>query len=476
MAEQTEQAKQKKASQSLAWNASRFFSSLLRFFKVTLDLKKGVDKKGITENIMDDISFVGYNAWILMASIFIASIGLNVNSTAVIIGAMLISPLMGPILGVGLGIGTFDWKMLKDSLKNFGIAIGISLFISWLYFTFTPLQEATPELLNRTRPTLLDVGIAFFGGLAGIIAVSRKEVSNVVPGVAIATALMPPLCTAGYGLAEGDFDLFLNAFYLFLLNSVFICLATFLIIKYLKLPLKQRVDPTKDRRARLLVSIFVLLIIIPSGFLFVDVIRESVFTSRTSAFMEDNFDFEHTRVMNSKMIYSDTVSVIEVFLLGENLTAKRQEDLRRMLPKYKLENVQLKIYQPENASEEIAGRLSEKIRTGIIEDIYRKKEEELHNKDEQISFLEGELVRYKEAEIPFASIVREVKAVFPAIDQLSYARLLQAGGEGTIDTVQTFIVRWNRTEGPEGILYKEQKLTNLLKARLEVDTLQVLRE
>lgn len=354
MTEQTEQTKQEKVNLSLTWNARRFFSSLVNFLRVTLDLKKGVDKKGIAENILDDISFSGYNAWILMASIFIASIGLNLNSTAVIIGAMLISPLMGPILGIGLGIGTFDWKTLSDSLKNFGIAIAIGLFVSWLYFTLTPLKEATPELLARTRPTLLDVLVAFFGGLAGIIAVSRKEVSNVIPGVAIATALMPPLCTSGYGLASGNYDMFLGAFYLFLLNSVFICIATFLIIKYLKLPLKERMDPARDRRARILVSVFVLLIIIPSGFLFVDVIKESVFSSRATTYLEENFSFEGTRVMNTNLVYNDSVPVIEVFLMGENLASEREGHLRRKLPQYGLDDAELKIYQAENATEEMA--------------------------------------------------------------------------------------------------------------------------
>ena len=195
------------------------------------DLHKGEeDKNAVLENVRNNISFSGSNLWILMAAVFIASIGLNVNSTAVIIGAMLISPLMGPIVGAGFALGVFDFQLLRRSLKNLLIATIASLLVSSIYFLLSPFKEAQSELLARTSPNIYDVLIAFFGGLVGVIAITRVEKGNPIPGVAIATALMPPLCTAGYGLATGNFKFFWGALFLYTINCVFIGIATFLIV------------------------------------------------------------------------------------------------------------------------------------------------------------------------------------------------------------------------------------------------------
>ncbi|WP_346860462.1 DUF389 domain-containing protein [uncultured Draconibacterium sp.] len=217
-------------------NSRYLIVAIRRFLRSVLSINDGTDIPATIEGIKRDIGFRGPTAWILIFSIFIASIGLNINSTAVIIGAMLISPLMGPILGIGLSIGTNDFETLVRSLKNLGIAVSIALFTSTLYFIITPLTIEQSELLARTKPTILDVMVALFGGFAGILAGSRKEKTNVIPGVAIATALMPPLCTAGYGLATLKLSYFFGAFYLFFINSVFISLATFLVVRYLKFP------------------------------------------------------------------------------------------------------------------------------------------------------------------------------------------------------------------------------------------------
>ena len=215
--------------------------------KEILDIRSGTDKKATIEDIKGDISFKGHKAWILIASVFIASVGLNMNSTAVIIGAMLVSPLMGPILGVGLSIGTNDWETLKRSAKNLIIAVVLSVITSFIYFKISPITATSSELLMRTTPTLLDVFVAFFGGIAGILAGSRGEKINVVPGVAIATALMPPLCTAGFGLANQHWDYFFGAIYLFLLNSVFIALATLIVVKFLRFPIVKYINIEKRK-------------------------------------------------------------------------------------------------------------------------------------------------------------------------------------------------------------------------------------
>lgn len=220
-----------------------------RFF----DLHKGEeDKRIVLENVRTSISFTGSNLWILMAAVFIASIGLNVNSTAVIIGAMLISPLMGPIVGAGFSLGIFDFHLLRKSLKNLLIATVASLLVSTIYFFLSPFKEAQSELLARTSPNIYDVLIAFFGGLVGVIAITRVEKGNPIPGVAIATALMPPLCTAGYGLATGNFKFFFGALFLYTINCVFIGIATFFIVKYLKYPPVNFVNKKKKRKFRIL--------------------------------------------------------------------------------------------------------------------------------------------------------------------------------------------------------------------------------
>ena len=203
---------------------------------------KDVNPIVVMEDIEKGIEFRGYNVWILICSIFICSIGLNVNSVAVVIGAMLISPLMGPIRGIGLSVGTNNFKLLIFSLINFGIATVVSILASFIYFKLMPFKDDTAEILARTEPFILDVLIAFFGGLAGIIAATKQDNSTVVPGVAIATALMPPLCVTGYGLATGNWNYTFGAFYLFILNSLFICLATIIVLRYLRFPLATYVN------------------------------------------------------------------------------------------------------------------------------------------------------------------------------------------------------------------------------------------
>jgi len=211
--------------------------SLRRALAYRFSLKADqADPADIDRSIRDGVVFKGTNLWVLMMAILIASIGLNVNSTAVIIGAMLISPLMGPIMGIGYGAGIYDFDLIKRGLKNLGIAAFISLLTSTLYFLASPLSEAQSELLARTTPTIWDVLIALFGGLAGIIATTRKEKTIVIPGVAIATALMPPLCTAGYGIATGSAHYFFGAFYLFFINCVFIAFSTLLVVASMRLP------------------------------------------------------------------------------------------------------------------------------------------------------------------------------------------------------------------------------------------------
>ena len=258
------------------------FSELFTQFK---DYLKGIldpsgDREGeaqTVENICSGINFKGSNLWVLIFAIFIASLGLNVNSTAVIIGAMLISPLMGPIMGIGLGLGINDFELIKKAFRNLAIATVFGILTSTFYFLISPLNEARSELLARTTPTIYDVLIAFFGGMAGIVASSTRLKGNVIPGVAIATALMPPLCTAGFGLASGNFSYFFGAFYLYVINSVFIAFATTLGVKLMHFSKKSFVDKVREKKVQQLVYTILFLTVVPSVYIKYNIVRTNIF-------------------------------------------------------------------------------------------------------------------------------------------------------------------------------------------------------
>lgn len=260
-----------------------------------------VDLDIIHDQIEKDIIFKGTNLWILVLAIFVASVGLNTNSTAVIIGAMLISPLMGPINGMGYSVATYNFPMFKTALKNFSFAVLASLIASTLYFTISPLSTAHSELLARTSPSIYDVLIAFFGGLAGIIAISSTQKGNVLPGVAIATALMPPLCTAGYGLATGQYDFFLGAFYLFAINTVFIALSSALICQFLEFPIRIPIEEKRKRKINHIISAIILITIIPSIYFGHKLVENEKFTEKSKKLIESIAIFEGNYLLKSKI-------------------------------------------------------------------------------------------------------------------------------------------------------------------------------
>lgn len=331
--EQEEQVKEE-----LKFSFSNFLRAFLIYLKTVVSIRQEVDYQGSVESIRNDIDFKGVNVWVLGASIVIASIGLNVNSTAVIIGAMLISPLMGPIVGVGLSIGINDFKMLIRSLKSLGTAVAISILISALYFFLTPFGEVQSELIARTRPTLLDVLVAIFGGTALIVAKTKKgTVASVIFGVAIATALMPPLCTAGYGLANGNWEFFLGASYLFLINSVFIALSTWLIVKYLGFPLTTYMNKQRQKRIKTYILVISLLIIVPSGFTFWNTIQESIFTNNAERFISENFDFEATWINKKDITYNDgETPTVDVYLMGDIISKELENKIEKKITRLRI--------------------------------------------------------------------------------------------------------------------------------------------
>lgn len=258
--------------------------SIISYFDIRKELE---DFDVIHSEIEKGIVFKGTNLWILMCAILVASVGLNMNSTAVIIGAMLISPLMGPINGMGYSIATYDWHLFRRSIKNLTFAIGISLITSTLYFVITPVNTAHSELLARTSPTIYDVFIALFGGLAGILAISSKLKGNVIPGVAIATALMPPLCTAGYGLATLQLNFFFGALYLFTINTVFIAVSSLTVCQILKLPIRSIIDPAQRKRVNSAITTILLITIIPSIIFGYDLVRKERFSESSNRYLQE---------------------------------------------------------------------------------------------------------------------------------------------------------------------------------------------
>lgn len=425
------------------------------------------NEKEIVELIRKGVEFRGTNLWVLIFAIFIASIGLNVNSTAVIIGAMLISPLMGPIMGIGLGIGINDFQLIKKAYKNLGIAVIISVIASTTYFFISPLSDAQSELLARTTPTIWDVLIALFGGLAGIVAATRKSTSNVVPGVAIATALMPPLCTAGYGLATGNLYYFVGAFYLFFINSVFISLSAFVIVRFLKFKKSAFVDNLVERRVRRSILIVVIITIIPSLVMAYNIVNHSIFERNAKRFIAEELNFENTQIVSRNISYKGGKSMIEVFLLGETIEPKLIQQVKTKLKNYGILDTELKIRQGVNSEKVDINTL----RTGVIEDLYRKNEEIIRNKDSKITLLESELSRLKSESFPVEDISNEIKALNKNLSEFTMNKTIMTNlVKQKTDTLAFAYARFKKKPSSSEI----KKLTEWLSARTKYDNIRLV--
>jgi uncharacterized hydrophobic protein (TIGR00271 family) len=464
-------------------NALATLTHSLRVFlndRFNLDEGKASERQTI-EEIKQGVVFRGANLWILMFAIMVCSVGLNVNSPAVVIGAMLISPLMGPIMGVGLGVGINDFQLIIKALKNLSIAVGISVITSALYFWISPLNDAQSELLARTSPTLWDVLIALFGGLAGIVAGSRKEKSNAIPGVAIATALMPPLCTAGFGLATRQWDFFFGAFYLFFINSVFISLSTYLIVRLLRFKPKEFLDHDREVRVKRYIAIFALVTILPSILTGYNVVLESVFRRNAQAFINTELKFENAKVINREVAFDREIlsglveKKIEVSLFGEPVSQEFIDRAASRLVTYNLEGTHFIVRQGydgnENLDLEKIQQMNQQLRTGIIEDLYKKNEELISNKNAQIKLLEEELIKIRSKEMPITDLAKEIKTINQNVKQLSVSPSIISNVDSlTTDTVlmANIFFKWRPRR-------KEvQQLEAWLKTRCKTEDLQVV--
>lgn len=448
------------------------WASIKIFLVELFDISSDTDFDATIDAVKKDISFKGHTAWILIFSIFVASIGLNVSSTAVVIGAMLISPLMGPIVGVGLSVAINDIVTLRRSLINLGVMVFLSVLTAFLYFKLSPLTEETPELIARTYPTILDVLIAIFGGLGLIVAKTKSgTIASVIFGVAIATALMPPLCTVGYGLAVGNGEYALGAMYLFSINAVFIALSTFIVSKILRFPLVRYANSKRRRRTAQIASLIAIAVVVPSIYLFINLLDQQVFENKTREFVKTIIKYEGAEVV--KFTHDYKSKNLDVYLIGRPVPQNKiSEWLAKLEKTESLEKTRLRIYQGADQSGEMAAKLSGEIKAGILEDLYVKNEQIIQNKDEKIRFLENQVAIMKIQNIPFKELSEEVKINYENVETFSYSNRITTNFQ-KIDTLPVFDIRWKKNISAKQRITESQKIQSWLKFRLKLDTMEI---
>jgi uncharacterized hydrophobic protein (TIGR00271 family) len=449
------------------FHAKGLFKSLRSLLHDRLSIKDLDDSEKTIQGIQKDVEFSGFNVWILIFSIIICSIGLNANSIAVVIGAMLISPLMGPIMGMGLSIGINDLSTFRKSLKSLGFAVFIAVFTSFVFFFFVPLGNDYSELLARTRPDIRDVFIAIFGGLSGILAGSRKEKTNVIPGVAIATALMPPLCTAGYGLASGHYEYFFGAFYLFVINTFFIALASILVVRYLRFPVTTFVSKERENSARRIIIFATLVIIVPSVYVFYTVVKETYFYREANSFVAKNISYEGCEIIKKDVVYNpDSVSVINLAIIGDAIPERNIEHWQKLLDK-RLANTTLNIFQGNN--KEMA-RLAE---FKDMMDVFGQAQSANVYKEQEIIRLQEQIRKFEKGQFP-KSVSEELKIQFPALAEVSIGMMVNHNFVDAMDTIPTLLLEWTDSlTTPESVSINQKKIIDLLKVRLKRDSIYV---
>lgn len=419
----------------------------------------------VIAQISDGVDFHGATLWVLIFAIFIASLGLNVNSTAVIIGAMLISPLMGPIIGMGLAVGIADLKLFKRALTNYLITTVISVVTATIYFTISPITEAQSELLARTSPTLYDVLIALFGGAAGILAISTKSKNNVIPGVAIATALMPPLCTAGYGLAVSNTSYFFGAFYLYFINTVFIAFTTCIGVRLLHFHRKKFVDREKMKRVNYYIAGILLITMIPAGYMTWRIIKQSVIENNIEKFVRDELDNSGTYIVSHE--YDSKTKTLNVVAIGKPISVGAIAKAQKSMADYKLGDYTLKVIQGASSDSLLAIQRNKKGLAVTGEGNSSKWQEQAY----QNVALQKQLAAYTRYPVLANDMKRELKVVCPAAKSL----VLSQSSECFLDTALTkgyvmAVVKTNNTLAKDD----RQQLYEWLKARVKTDSLELI--
>lgn len=419
------------------------------------------DFQTIHNNIVQESVFKGTNLWILMFAIVVASVGLNVNSTAVIIGAMLISPLMGPINGMGYSIAVQDYDLFRRTLKNFSFAVLVSLVASTTYFAISPISVAASELLARTTPTIYDVIIALFGGMAGIIGIANKKKGNVIPGVAIATALMPPLCTAGYGLATAQYEFFFGALFLFTINTVFIALSSVIVSQIMKFPIYNPIDEARKKRANQLVSLVTIIVLLPSIYFGYQLVQKERFEQNAQRLISNVSLYDGNYLLNSKIDYKE--GIITLVYGGIDMTDEQKSEIAEKRNDFNLTNAKIVVNQGL-ALNSISKSTTEREQYQI----------EIDNLNKLLQEKELQLITQANSDSLGRVILAEAKTLFPQISECSFAQSLTFNNNKT-DASKTDIILF----GIEGkALNNSQKVTikKWLTTRLSSRDLKVIFE
>lgn len=444
-----------------------FFKQLKEFLRERFELDSDkADQSEVIENIRKGVEFRGTNLWILIFATVIASVGLNVNSTAVIIGAMLISPLMGPIMGIGMSLGINDFELMKKSFKNFSFSVIASLLASTLYFAITPLSHAQSELLARTTPTTWDVMIATFGGLAGIVAASRRDrTSTVIPGVAIATALMPPLCTAGFGLATGNWQYFAGALYLFFINAVFIAFATFFIVRFMKYERKQQLDQKRAKKVKHYMVIILTATLVPSVIMAYGIVQRTGFEIAAQKYVSQVLTFEGSEIVNPTFVFDrKNGNTIEAIIVGNPLSEEVIEAAKTQLGSYGLLGTKLIIRQ-SNYKDQIDNK--------SLESLLASNTETVSQKNKLIDQLSKRLNYYTSDTLPTTDIAREIASLQGGIASLTITKGNEMSTDGKKERKTTICIL-SMEPGVELTAEQKDKIQGWLAIRTKTPNVQLI--
>ena len=452
-------------------DAKGLWISLKTFIIELLDFRHDTDREATIAAIKTDIPFKGATAWILICSIFVASVGLNANSTAVVIGAMLISPLMGPILGIGLSIAINDIDTLRKSLINLATMLVLSLLTAFLFFYLFPLSQDNSELLGRVKPDIRDVIIAFFGGLALIIARTKKgTVASVIFGVAIATALMPPLCTAGYGLSQGNFDYFFGAMYLFTINTIFIALATFLVLKILRFPMLKYANSQRRKNIARIATLLALAAMLPAGWTFYNVLQETRYEQDYKTYLESEINQNDNLWLQRDKIDFDE-KMITLNFNGEIAEATKSDLINELKGYEYLQEFSLTINGNKNRSAD------------KILDLYDVAIDKIEKRDSIIAALEMDVDSLKlvlssnkndmDSKV-FLNLSKDAKIQFSDLESFGYAKMLASSNFRNADTITLIKTKWNSALSDSLVVLKKQALKTWIEKELEADDVEVI--
>lgn len=448
-------------------------STVKLFLIDTFDIFQDTDHAATIEDIKSGVNMRGQNAWILIFSILVASAGLNTSSTAVVIGAMLISPLMGPILGMGLSLGINDIDFLKKAIKNFGVMVILSLLTSFLFFSIPMFQQETPELVARTFPDVRDVIIALSGGLALIIALSRRNKSiNTIAGVAIATALMPPLCTAGYGLATGKWDFFGGAMFLFSINTIFIASATFIVVRFLKFPYEMYANSQRRKRISQIISFLAMVILIPSIYMFYQLYKKSDFNQKSDLLIDKLRTEKGILILDVHKNFNK--KTVKFAVVGTSISQKDIQEFQSEMETFGYKDVNFKVLQ-DAGNLETMSKITE-IENSFLsnQQLLVKKDQLLLEQEKEIFNLKNQLHQKGESLFPFSQIAEEIKALHTDVEKVAFSKTISTNFT-KIDTIPTFEIVWKNSVPSKTKSSENKKLENWLRKKLKDESVVVIK-